>query len=147
MRMILAVTFFWPPSGRATETVCGSVTRLWPVSCSILCQGAARLRCGAFLFALLHEVFAVHEAGEGDVGFEFDVQALAELAGAEAGEEQRAFAEGFAGQSAPVDAGAAQFAEGFDDQGFVAEVGGLCGAFFAGGSAADHHEFVIEIRP
>jgi len=74
---------------------------------AMLCQEAARVARGALLFAALDEVLAVHEAVQRDVSFELYVQAFAELASAEAGEEQGRFTQGFAGESAPVDAGAA----------------------------------------
>jgi hypothetical protein len=86
---------------------------------AILCQEVARLLAGALLLAALDEVLAVHEAVQRDVGFELYVQTFAELTSAEAGEEQGRFAQGFAGESAPVDAGAAQLAIGFDDDGLV----------------------------
>jgi hypothetical protein len=85
----------------------------------------------------------VHEAVQRDVGFELYVQAFAELASAEAGEEQGRFAQGFAGERTPVDAGAAQLAIGFDDDGLVTEIGRLRGGLFAGGTAADDNQFIV----
>ena len=58
--------------------------------------GGGEVAGGALLFAALDEVLAVHEAVQRDVGFELYVQAFAELASAEAGEEQGRFAQGFA---------------------------------------------------
>jgi hypothetical protein len=108
--------------------------------------GGSEVAGGALLFAALDEVLAVHEAVQRDVGFELYVQAFAELASAEAGEEQGRFAQGFAGESAPVDAGAAQLAIGFDDDGLVTEIGRLRGALFTGGSTADDNQFIVKIR-
>src|SRR4029077_5950153 len=58
--------------------------------------GGGEVAGGALLFAALDEVLAVHEAVQRDVGFELYVQAFAELASAEAGQEQGRFAQGFA---------------------------------------------------
>src|SRR5262247_1707353 len=108
--------------------------------------GRSEVAGGALLFAALDEVLAVHEAVQRDVGFELYVQAFAELASAESGEEQGRFAQGFAGESAPVDASAAQLAIGFDDDGLVTEIGRLRGALFASRSAADDNQLIVIIR-
>ncbi len=108
--------------------------------------GGGEVAGGALLFAALDEVLAVHEAVQRDVGFELYVQAFAELASAEAREKQGRFAQGFAGESAPVDAGAAQLAIGFDEDGLVTEIGRLRGTLFACGSAADDNQFIVIIR-
>src|SRR3712207_9014719 len=54
-----------------------------------------------------------------DVGLEVDLHALAELAGAEAGEEQGRFAERLGRERAPVDARAPHFLVAFDEAGLV----------------------------
>src|SRR5262249_59368831 len=108
--------------------------------------GGGEVTGGALLFAALDEVLAVHEAVQRDVGLELHVQAFAELAGAEAREKQSRLAQGFAGESAPVDAGAAQLAIGFDDDSLVTEIGRLRGALFAGGSATDDNQFIVIVR-
>src|SRR5262245_45226658 len=58
--------------------------------------GGGEVAGGAFLLAALDEVLAVHKALQRDVGFELYVQAFAELASTEAGEEQSRFAQSFA---------------------------------------------------
>src|SRR5262247_3147167 len=68
--------------------------------------GGGEIAGGPLLFSALDEVLTVHEAVQRDVGLELYIQAFAELASTEAGEEQSRFAQGFACESAPVDAGA-----------------------------------------
>src|SRR5262245_56709536 len=107
--------------------------------------GGGEVAGGAFLFAALNEVLAVHETVQRAVGLELHVQAFAELASAEAGEEQGRFAQGFAGESAQLDTAAGKIVIGFDDDGLVTEIGRLRGALFAGGSATDDNQLIVVI--
>jgi hypothetical protein len=77
---------------------------------------------------------------------ESDVHPLAKLAGAKTGEKQRALAQCLAGQRAPVDAGAAEFMEGFDDDGLMPEIRSLSGPFFTRRPAANHNQFIVIFR-
>ena len=135
--------FSWP-SGPLTTTVCASASLASPWMRSTSCHSMF-LR-GPLLLALLHEVFAGHEVLEVDVGLEVDLHALAELARAEAGEEQGRFAERLAGERAPVDARAAELLVVLDEAGLVVEVRGLRRRLLAGGPAADDDQLVVIIR-
>ncbi len=104
--------------------------------------GGGQVAGGALLLAALDEVFAGHEAVQ--VMSALNSTSILRRAG-ECGSRRGTtpFAQGFARQSAPVDAGAAQFMIGFDEDGLVTEIGRLRGALFTGGSAADDNQFIV----
>src|SRR5205814_979321 len=75
-----------------------------------------------------------------------NLQPLAELPGAEAGEEEARLAQRLAGERAPVDAGPAELLVLLDEDGLVPKVGGLRRPLLPGGPAADDDQLVVVFR-